>query len=651
MAHEGIPPPRRLATPACRSAGQVLAYLIAAWLCALPASAQEETLHVERLSFTGVQHVDVDDLESVLATRESSWLPWGRKHRLVSDQLQADLGRIAAYYADRGYPQARVTRYDVRREEGAGNGVSITIHVDEGEPVLLEEVQFYGFESLSPDDMARLKAAVPLRVGQPRRVTDLQASRSRALALLRERGYAYATVDTLEAQGSAPARIYVILAATAGPQARFGPITIAGNHTLRGRNVLEQLVFKEGEPYQWSKLQDSQRRLYQLELLQFANIETTRGGEGQPVDVPVQITVSEGKPRRLSLGLGFGSEEKARATLNWRHVNFYGGARKAGIETKFSSLDRGVRVSFEEPSWGRYGLVLSTSVQSWFSDETAYDLATSGGRVTLTKELGWRDPVRQRQATTTASLSLVNEYEDYQISNEALLDPEFRDTLIALGLDPTTGEGEGVLRAIALDFQHNTTANLLNANSGYIAAVHLEQAGRWVSGDWDYFELTAEGRFYRPLAGRAVLAVRGRAGSFFGADDIELHVPFFKRYFLGGSGSLRGWNRFQVAPLSRDGFPLGGHAVFESAVELRMPVMGNFSMVAFLDAGNVWANSWDFRLNDLRYAAGPGLRYQTPIGPVRADVGFQLNPILGLKVDGEPETRNWRLHFSIGQAF
>ncbi|MPY86514.1 MAG: BamA/TamA family outer membrane protein [Luteitalea sp.] len=629
--------------------GGALACLVTAWLCA-PAWAQEAP-HVKRLSFVGTEHIDVDDLESVLATRQSSGLPWGRKRRFDPAQFQADLKRISAYYADRGYPRARVTHYTVVREGGRGDAVSIVVHIDEGQPVILEDVQFYGFDALSPQDLTRLKAAIPLRAGRPRRVSDVQTSRGRAIAFLRERGFAYATVDTLEAQGLGPSRIYVILAATLGPQARFGPITIEGNQTLRGRNVLEQLVLKEGEPYRWSKVQDSQRRLYQLELLQFASIDTGGPGEDQPVDVPVRIRVTEGKPRRLSLGLGYGSEERARATLNWRHVNFFGGARTAGIETKWSSLDRGVRLNFEEPSWGRYGLVLSTSVQTWYSDEEAYDLVTSGGRVTLTKELGWRDPVRQRQARTTVALSLVNEYEDYQISAEALEDPTFRDTLIALGLDPRTGEGGGTLRAIALDFQHNTTANLLNASSGYIAAVHLEQAGRWVSGDWDYFEMTAEGRYYRQLADLAVLAVRGRAGSFFGAEDIELDVPFFKRYFLGGSGSLRGWNRFQVAPLSATGFPLGGHSVFDSAVELRMPVVGNFSLVAFLDAGNVWPNSWDFRLNDLRYAAGPGLRYQTPIGPVRADVGYQLSPIEGLMVEGKPESRQWRLHFSIGQAF
>ena len=85
--------------------------------------------------------------------------------------------------------------------------------------------------------------------------------------------------------------------------------------------------------------------------------------------------------------------------------------------------------------------------------------------------------------------------------------------------------------------------------------------------------------------------------------------------------------------------------------ELRAVISGNFGGVLFLDGGNVWAESWGIRLNELRYAVGPGLRYQTPIGPIRFDVGYQLNPIDGLFVNGSPQTRRWRMHFSIGQAF
>jgi len=87
------------------------------------------------------------------------------------------------------------------------------------------------------------------------------------------------------------------------------------------------------------------------------------------------------------------------------------------------------------------------------------------------------------------------------------------------------------------------------------------------------------------------------------------------------------------------------------SAELRANLFGKLGGVLFVDAGNVWENSWAFDLHDLRYAIGPGLRYQTPIGPIRFDVGFQMNPIPGLLVNGEEQKRPLRFHFSIGQAF
>ena len=118
----------------------------------------------------------------------------------------------------------------------------------------------------------------------------------------------------------------------------------------------------------------------------------------------------------------------------------------------------------------------------------------------------------------------------------------------------------------------------------------------------------------------------------------------------GGATSVRGWGTYELSPLS-GGLPIGGDSMLASSVELRAVLRGNFGGVAFLDAGNVWAGTWDVNVNDLRYAIGPGLRYQTPIGPVRFDFGYQLNPIPGLLVNGQPQTRRWRMHFSIGQAF
>jgi outer membrane translocation and assembly module TamA len=145
-------------------------------------------------------------------------------------------------------------------------------------------------------------------------------------------------------------------------------------------------------------------------------------------------------------------------------------------------------------------------------------------------------------------------------------------------------------------------------------------------------------------------ASRLQLGNLRPAHADQALVPFAKRYFLGGATSIRGWGRYEVSPLSEDGFPIGGDAMLAFSGEVRAMVHGNLGGVLFLDAGNVWADSLGFKLNDLRYAVGPGLRYQTPIGPIRFDVGWQLNPLPGLLVDGEPQTRRWRLHFSIGQA-
>jgi outer membrane protein insertion porin family/translocation and assembly module TamA len=128
-------------------------------------------------------------------------------------------------------------------------------------------------------------------------------------------------------------------------------------------------------------------------------------------------------------------------------------------------------------------------------------------------------------------------------------------------------------------------------------------------------------------------------------------VPFYKRYFLGGASSIRGWGRYEVSPLSGFGFPIGGFSTLEGSSEIRFPVWGNLGGIAFIDYGNVWSGAWEFDVKDLRYAAGPGLRYVTPIGPIRVDVGFQLNPIDGLLVNGAEQKRPLRIHFSIGQAF
>jgi outer membrane protein insertion porin family/translocation and assembly module TamA len=446
----------------------------------------------------------------------------------------------------------------------------------------------------------------------------------------------------VEDTGSAGPRT-VTLTYTADPSkmAYIGPIEIQGNKTVSARVIERELMFRGGDLYRRSLLQDSQRRLYGLELFQFANVEPLNA-ELQPAEVPVRITVAEGKHQRVNFGIGYGTEEKGRVDAEYHHVNFLGDARLAGAHARWSSLDRGIRLDLNQPYFFGPHFSLGGEGQQWYTFTPAYQSTITGAKLTLRHESTPR---------TSWAVSLASERNASSIAESVRNDPELRDDLIALGLDPDTDSQSGTLNAMGFDLQRTTADSILNARRGYQIAFHAEQAGRWLPGTFNYYAFSTDGRHYLPLGDNVVIASRVQVGNIRPAGQDPRNVPFSKKYFLGGATSIRGWGRYEISPLTESGLPLGGNSMLAFSEELRAQLRGKLGGVLFIDGGNVWAGSWGMDVHDLRYAVGPGLRYDTPIGPVRLDFGYQLNPIEGLRVNGDEKQRRWRIHFSIGQAF
>jgi outer membrane protein assembly complex protein YaeT len=626
-----------------------LAPLLFCLLAGVGGCIEGSTVQVHSLKFTGVKAIKTGQLESVLATAPSDRLPWGAKHFFTRQQFEADLKRITAFYKDRGYPDAKVTSFDVKLNDKQ-DAVDITVNVDEGQPILVEMVEYVGFDTIPAAHLSSLRKTAPLRPDAPLDRAVAQALREAALDEIKDNGFPYGTVRLTERSGQTERSRVLTLTAVPGTLARYGEVQVEGNTSVSDNVVKRQLTFRPNWRYRVSQLQDSQRKLYSLETFQFANIEPILKEGEQPDVVPVKVTVTEGKHRKVNFGLGYGSEEKGRASIDWRHVNFFGGARTLQLESSYSALSKGARLNFRQPYLFSPHASLFLTGQSWHRDEPAYTLNTNGGRISVERTLPRPGAFSRRTASSSISLTYVDEFQSYQITQDALNDPTFTKTLIALGLDPLNGTARGLLSSIDLDYHRTTADNVLNARTGYTVDTHLENAGGVLQGDYRFVEAIAEGRFYAPLGERAVLAFKARGGSIGAPHGENLAVPFYRRYWLGGATSLRGWGRFDVAPLV-DGIPIGGHTMIESSAELRAPVRGNLSAVLFMDAGNVWNNAWDFNLNDLRYDVGPGLRYMTPVGPIRFDFGYQLKRIPGLLIDGKPEAHRYRLHFSIGQAF
>lgn len=641
----------------CRtSTAALLAFVFSS---AVALAQPPKRIEVTNFNIQGVKSVPIGQLKAALYTSASSWIPWGANHYFNRAQFEADLKRIQVFYADRGFPDAKVESFDLALNDRQDQ-IAITLVINEGAPIIVDEVRFTGFDVLPQRRLNRMKRSAPLKVRAPRDRAALQMTRERALDGLRDFGYPYAVVRTRETPAADPRHVVIAYEATPGQRARFGDIDVTGNSSVSDDVVLRHLTFHPGDLFRLGQIQESQRRLYSLELFQFVNVERAEDPPGtagaspeepQPESVPVRVTVSETKHRKLNFGVGYGSEEKARTDVNWRHVNFFGGARTAGIEARYSSLDRGVRLNFQQPYVFSPRMMLSASGEAWHTAEPAFTLDTSGVRLTLQRRFSMGGPISTSRLVSTLSVGLVYSRESYSISNELLADLSRRDEIIALKLDPRTGAGQGLLSALTFDYSRNTTGNLLNARRGYLANVHYEEGGKLLQGDYDYREVTLEGRHYLPLFRRIVWANKLKVGGITGTGDPRNLVPFFKRYFLGGSSSLRGWGRFQVSPLSGSGLPLGGYSMLEASSELRVPVWRSLSLVLFGDAGNAWPQEWRIKPGDLHYDVGPGLRYQTPIGPVRFDLGYQINPIEGLLVQGKPQPRRYRMHFSIGQAF
>jgi outer membrane protein assembly complex protein YaeT len=623
-------------------------------LCLLAAAAvmavagmackDEGAIRVHSIKFIGVHGVDESALENALSTRASSKLPWGKKRYFNRAQFDDDLKRILAFYADRGFPNARVTAFDVKLN-AAQDAVDATITIAEGEPVVVSSVTLTGFDVIPRDHLHSLQHNLPVKIGKPRDRQVVLAAREMALNELRDHGYPYAgvradeVIDNTGAAGGAEAKLTLV--ADPGKLAHFGPTEISGNVHVSENTIRRSLTLTPGKLYERRLVQDSQRRLYGMSLFQFVNVEPV-DVEQQPAVVPMKVTVAEGNKNRVNFSVGYGTEEQARIDAEYRRLDFLGAARSFGAHARWSSLDRGAQLDFNQPYLFDPRVSLTWTGQDWLTFTPAYNSTVVGTTATT---------VFQADRWTSLSFSLTSEHDSSTIASDVQTDPFLRSDLIALGLNPETGEQSGTLTALKLEGRHSTTDSLLDARRGYIVSASVERAGGFLPGSFHYTGVSGEARHYLTLANPLVLATRLQIANLAAPADDPGAVPFAKKYFLGGATTIRGWGRYEVSPLSLSGLPIGGNSLFLFSEELRAHIAGNWGAVAFLDTGNVWAESWGIRLSDLRYAVGAGLRYQTPIGPVRLDYGYQLNPIPGLVVNGEPQTRRWRIHFSIGQAF
>jgi outer membrane protein assembly complex protein YaeT len=605
---------------------------------------EDTGVQLSSLELDGVDRTHEQAVTRMLASKPKGRWPWSPRAPFDDKVFAQDLDRIRRYYQDRGFPDARIDEVRVEFND-ARTRVDVSVSVIEGAPVVVDTVEFHGFEALG-EAFDAVRDGTAVAAGLPRDRAAVATTRQQAAEFFRDHGYAYGAVEVVE-RTVAPGRVTVSFQGEAGPPTVFGPIVIDGLDQVSERVIRRQLSVRPGAPYRASELAQSQRRLTRLDILEFANVDARPPVEARPPAIPVRVTVAEDEPRRVQLGIGYGTEDRLRGSAEWSHLNLFGNAQRASVTGRWSAIDRGGEAAFAEPFFFWRGLSFEATGASWWTRERVYTSTTAGGRAGVAYRFGRRARGAGRPPGDVARLQYVHESLRYAVRPEVRADLTNVEQLIALGLDPITGQGRGVRAAVAASYQRLTTESVADPHSGYGLSLHGEIADPALGGTFRYREVRGEARVYVPI-GSTVVAARTRAGVIAARADTD--VPFSQRYFLGGASSLRGWGRYQVAPLT-DGIPVGGRALLEATLEWRVPVRGRFGIVGFVDAGNVWARRLAATTGGLRADGGLGLRVATPIGLVRADAAQQLNPVPGLLVAGQPETRHWRVHVSIGHAF
>ena len=587
----------------------------------------QENYEVRKVTFTGNKTLNKDFLLEKMAIKEMSWVEkkiTKKEPFLYSRELMTlDLERLKRIYQSEGFLNVKTKLQPLNVNEKKQT-VKITIEVIEGEPIVSDNISMTiinNTEKLDADSLfSKISGKLNLKEGKRFRDEALKQDTRFVEDFLRSMGYAYSSADynlSLKPEELTTGIRYTL---KPGPVSYLGETRISGNKNVSEEFIRKQLKYETGDLYDKSLLDRTRQNLYSLQLFRVVSVLPEREPKTHKSPIPVNIYIEETPRITTRLGAGYGTEDKFRTFLNLNYHGFLGGARRINLYLKHSALEPySVTLRWIQPRFLGFNSTISVNPFLIRNKEPGYDTRTFGVNIPLTYQFS---------PSTTGKITYY--LEDVQQRIEAG-DSEFLNMESNKFLYNKSG--------ILLSGVFNSSTPSFIPEKGINLSIGYKVNGYIFGSDFNYTRLWGDFRTYHEL-GDAVFAFRIMAGSISSADNSGF-IPVEDRFYSGGSNSIRGWNRSRLGPTRESGTPVGGKCIFESNLEIRYPVVWRLSLVAFFEAGNVWEKSWSYNFNNMGYAAGSGLRVETPIGPVRFDVGF---PVWN-------EKKSPQFFISVGQAF
>lgn len=576
-----------------------------------------EKAFIRGISFEGNQAYEGETLKELMKTKEKGLFSWFTSSGDLDPQtLEQDASNIAGFYHNHGYIQARVGAPRITYEKDA---IYIQIKVEEGPQFSVGTVDMEG-------DLIQTKEELlsGLKI-KDEEVYNREIVREDILALTdsyADSGYAYADIspriDTDEENHTADIT-YVV---DKGPLVYFERIEITGNTKTRDKVIRRQLKVYEQELFSGQRLKRGTRNLYRLDYFQDVKVNTAQGNAKDKMVLNIDVT--EKPTGAFSFGGGYSSVDQLFAMASISQRNLFGRGQVLGLKAQLGSRSTTYSFSFTEPWLFDIPLSAGIDLYNTNTDYDTYDKDSLGGTLRFGYPI-WQD----------TRIHLSYNYDDAEIENLT------EDASSAI----REFEGNNVTHTVATSIRRDTRDRIFNPSEGSDNALYIEHAGTPFGGDVGFTKYTADSKWFFPLFWDTVAAVRGRVGFIHG--DSAGKVPTWERFYLGGMGSVRGYNWHDISP--KDPYTedeIGGNKMMQFNLEFLFPIVKQSGLrgVLFTDAGNAFDNGEELTFGELRHSIGYGFRWYSPIGPIRLEYGYILDDKEGKKGEG-------RWEFSMGMAF
>lgn len=574
-------------------------FILTALMVVVPAHGETSSDDpiVRWLHISGHRAIWGSELKALMVTRTSPWydfLPWIHAYRYDPLILVSDMEKLRAYYRDLGYLAVSVHSIV---EQLSADEIGLEIQITEGPLTRISRASVIGGEDIE-NAFGQLE-------GKPLSSDLVNKSVSEAISGLRNKGYAFvrAEVETTTVEQ----QVELVLKLVPGPVCSVGVVQISGHNAMAENTILRGLTFKPGDQFSEEALQNSQYLLYRAGVFRSVALGLADSA-AHDNRVDVALRVSERPFRTLRVGTGYDTDEDLWASGAWTHRNFGGDFRQFKLSGRVSGKNREAVIGLRQAhfrgsrNWLNLGGFVQRERQAAFVQEEV------GGNISLERNL-----TRATDVITQVSGGVV----DFSA------DSAFTEMKVGLLMD--------------------TRDDIFDPQSGMLAQFTVRERGRFFRSDSEFLQATAEGRWFRRMPLRSVLALRVQGGVIFELGKAG-SVPNVERFFAGGLNSVRGWGVNELGPKDDQGEPTGGLSRVEMSMEVRTQIFFTLGTAIFVDIGNVDAKSGAFNLGSLKYAVGAGLRYLSPVGPVRFDVGYRLS-------DDNTVEKRIQYHISLGQAF